>query len=59
MLLPKNNIKKFSARLDGTVKKLTSAARLREEKGDGSPVKKIPVQSKMKNKCDSMTAVSG
>ena len=54
MLLPKKKIKKpSSARLDGIVNKLTSAARLREEKGDGSPVKKMPIQSKMKrkNKC--------
>ena len=54
LLLPKKKIKKpSSARLDGIVNKLTSAARLREEKGDGSPVKKMPIQSKMKrkNKC--------
>ena len=44
MLLPKKKIKKpSSARLDGIVNKLTSAARLREEKSDGSPVKKMPI----------------
>ena len=54
MLLPKKKIKKpSSARLDGIVNKLTSAARLREEMSDNSPVKKMPIQSKMKrkNKC--------
>ena len=51
MLLPKKKIKKpSSARLDGIVNKLTSAARLREEKGDGTPVKKMPIQSMMKRK---------
>ena len=38
LLLPKKKIRKLSsARLDGIVNKLTSAARLREEKSNGSP----------------------